>query len=104
MVGRRPAERGLTCLPGSAAMGPCTTSQCDVTPPLTLLSVEDDQPIVELLSMLVAPLGVNLISATTGTEAIAMLDELHPAVVTLDLVLPDIDGYAVLEYIRKRPE
>jgi signal transduction histidine kinase len=74
------------------------------TPPLTLLAVEDDQPIVELLSTLVAPLGVELVAATTGAQALALLETLHPAVVTLDLVLPDTDGYTVLEHVRSRRE
>ncbi|MSP59534.1 MAG: hybrid sensor histidine kinase/response regulator [Myxococcales bacterium] len=69
-----------------------------------LLAIEDDQPIVELFAALAAPIGMKLVSAGSGREALNMLRHLRPAITTLDLVLPDIDGFAVLEQIRQRRE
>jgi len=69
-----------------------------------LLAVEDELAIVELLTALTGPLDVQLVAAADGKQALAMLAQLRPALVTLDLVLPDIDGFRVLEAIRDRPE
>jgi two-component system sensor histidine kinase HydH len=72
-------------------------------PPI-LLAVEDELPIVELLTTLAAPLGLQMVAAADGNQAIELLARTHPALVTLDLVLPDRDGFEVLEKIRERPD
>jgi len=69
-----------------------------------LLAIEDERAIVELLSTLAEPLGLELRAAATGAEALAQLDAIHPALITLDLVLPDVDGFDLLAAIRARPE
>ena len=72
------------------------------SPPPILLVIEDEQAIVDLLATLAAPLGLQVAAAQTGKEALDLLRHLRPALATLDLVLPDIDGFAVLEQIRQR--
>jgi signal transduction histidine kinase len=68
-----------------------------------LLAIEDDSPIVELLSTIAEPLDLEVAAAPDGKSALAILDRLRPALITLDLVLPDVDGFAVLEVVRSRP-
>ncbi|HEY1584905.1 MAG TPA: ATP-binding protein [Polyangia bacterium] len=67
-----------------------------------LLACEDEERIVELLRTLTEPLGVDLVAARDGAAALAHLAARRPALVTLDLVLPTLDGFAVLERIRQR--
>ena len=67
-----------------------------------LLAIEDERPIVDLLETLVVPLGADFVAARDGRQALAELSRIRPALITLDLVLPDIDGLAVLEQIRRR--
>jgi len=69
-----------------------------------MLVCEDEEPIIELLRALVDPLGVDLIAARDGASALAHLAVRQPWLMTLDLVLPTLDGFAVLERIRQRPE
>lgn len=69
-----------------------------------LLACEDEERIVELLRTLTEPLGVDVIAAKDGAAALAHLAARRPALVTLDLVLPNLDGFAVLERIRQRRE
>jgi signal transduction histidine kinase len=69
-----------------------------------VLACEDEERIVELLRALTEPLGVDLIAAPDGPSAIAHLAARRPALMTLDLVLPTLDGFAVLERIRQRPD
>src|SRR5215831_14890877 len=73
------------------------------SPPI-LLAVEDELPIVELLTALAAPIGMQVVAAADGRTALAALERARPALVTLDLVLPDVDGFTVLEQIRSRPQ
>src|SRR3954468_20910216 len=69
-----------------------------------VLACEDEERIVELLRALTEPLGVDLIAARDGATALAHLAARRPALMTLDLVLPNLDGFAVLERIRQRRE
>lgn len=68
------------------------------------LACEDDESIVEFLRILTEPLGFDFLAAYDGASAIAELATCRPAVTTLDLVLPKIDGFGVLEKIRALPE
>jgi signal transduction histidine kinase len=67
-----------------------------------VLACEDEERIVELLRTLTEPLGVDVVAAKDGAAALAQLAARRPALMTLDLVLPTIDGFAVLERIRQR--
>lgn len=69
-----------------------------------VLACEDEDRIVELLRMLTEPLGVELVAAGDGASALEELAARRPALMTLDLVMPHLDGFGVLERIRQRPE
>jgi two-component system sensor histidine kinase HydH len=69
-----------------------------------VLACEDEEPIIELLRTLTEPLGVDMIAARDGASALAHLAARRPWLLTLDLVLPSLDGFGVLERIRQRPE
>jgi len=45
-----------------------------------------------------------LVSAENGAVAIEMLAQITPSLVILDLMMPEVDGFGVLEYLRSRPE
>jgi DNA-binding response OmpR family regulator len=67
----------------------------------TVLVVEDERDIRELLRRYLARAGISVLTATTGAEALVALEQSAPDLVLLDLGLPDIDGLEVLE--RARP-
>jgi PAS domain S-box-containing protein len=69
-----------------------------------VLACEDEERIIELLRTLTEPLGVDVVPARDGATALAHLAARRPALMTLDLVLPTLDGFGVLERIRQRPE
>lgn len=62
--------------------------------------VEDDQDIREILSMVLAQSGFEVHAVGTGAAGVEAVRTHNPAVVTLDLGLPDIDGFEVLRRIR----
>jgi len=65
-----------------------------------VLVVDDHADSVEALAMLLERLGYDVRTALTGTDAIAAAQSFTPDAVVLDLGLPDLDGYTVLERMR----
>jgi DNA-binding NtrC family response regulator len=63
------------------------------------LIVDDDEPIRSLLATIVEHQGFDVETARDGNEAIEMLDDDGYNVVVLDLMMPRVDGYAVLRHM-----
>ncbi len=74
----------------------------DVRP--LVLVVEDDPAAAELLTRQIDQAGFKTSVARTGGEAIARARELKPAAITLDILLPDLDGWEVLTRLKRAPE
>ena len=71
----------------------------------TAVVVEDDRDVGDAISNLLDQAGFDVVIARTGAEALALISEGQPDLVTLDLTLPDIDGLDVCRKIREeRPE
>src|SRR6185503_16185639 len=66
-----------------------------------ILVVEDDPRLVTLLTRLLGEAGYEVISAGSGSDALARITEQPPALVILDLRLPDIDGFEVCRKVRQ---
>ncbi|MHA7283934.1 response regulator transcription factor [Arthrobacter sp. TMS2-4] len=62
--------------------------------------IEDDLDIRNLVCAVLEQGGFAVSGATTGREGVDVIRQQHPIVVTLDIGLPDIDGYEVLRRIR----
>lgn len=69
-----------------------------------ILVVEDDKFLRELLISKLVAEGYQIESATDGKEAIAALEKPVPHLVLLDLILPDLSGFEILEKMKARPE
>lgn len=66
----------------------------------TAVVVEDDHDVGDAISKLLDQAGFDVTVARTGTEALTLIGEARPDLVTLDLTLPDIDGVEVCRRIR----
>ncbi len=66
----------------------------------TILLVEDDADIASMFSMVLEQAGFKVEVVETGNETMASLNQSLPDLILLDLVMPDMDGYQVLEIIR----
>ena len=71
----------------------------DLDRPLVLV-VEDNPEAAELLARHLEAGGFRMQIARTGTEAVAMAQELKPVAITLDILLPEIDGWEVLTRLK----
>ncbi len=69
------------------------------------LVVDDDDPIRTMLSKIVERQGLEVDTARDGEEAINLIDRDGYRVIVLDLMMPRLDGFAVLEHMKDcRPE
>ncbi|RYB95771.1 response regulator transcription factor [Nocardioides oleivorans] len=62
--------------------------------------VEDDHDVGDVISKLLDQAGFDVVVASTGADALTVIRERRPDLVTLDLSLPDIDGVEVCRQIR----
>jgi HAMP domain-containing protein/CheY-like chemotaxis protein/signal transduction histidine kinase len=68
-----------------------------------LLVVEDDPHYARLLRDLARDRGFKVLVATRGAEALALAREFHPMAVSLDVFLPDMLGWTVLNHLKQDP-
>lgn len=66
----------------------------------TAVVVEDDADIAEVIGALLDQVGFEVQIASTGAEALSVIRDTRPDLVTLDLTLPDFDGVEVCRQIR----
>lgn len=70
--------------------------------PLVLV-VEDDPGFAELLEHYLEHAGYRVAHAATGTEALERVQDLHPDAITMDIVLPERDGFGLLHALKSDP-
>jgi signal transduction histidine kinase/DNA-binding response OmpR family regulator len=69
-----------------------------------VMVVDDDPNARDLLAATVRREGYRVIEATDGETALALAREWHPDVITLDVLMPRMDGWAVLTALKSDPE
>ena len=69
-----------------------------------VLVVDDDQTVREVIERHLTREGFAVVTASGGQEALRLARELHPAAITLDVMMPDLDGWTVLAAIKGDPE
>jgi len=70
----------------------------------TVLVAEDDPHAAELLEQYIGGAGYQVRHAFDGEQAVALARELHPAAITLDIMLPKKDGWSVLAELKSYPD
>ena len=68
----------------------------------TILVVDDEQEILEMLESIFQRAGyAHILTAASGEAALKIWKEKQPDIIILDVMLPDMDGFAVLKRIRE---
>jgi CheY-like chemotaxis protein len=97
------APAALPVLPDAGA-GQGGAEAATAQPPQTVLYIEDNPVNVVLMEAMMARMpGVQLHCAATPTEGLALAARHPPALVLLDIHLPEMDGFAVLRRLREMP-
>jgi signal transduction histidine kinase/CheY-like chemotaxis protein len=68
-----------------------------------VLVVDDDVTVREMAERFLTREGFTVATADGGREGLRLTRELHPAAVTLDVIMPDLDGWTVLSAIKGDP-
>ena len=69
----------------------------------SVLVIDDDPAVHQLLAAALEAEGYDLRFANNGAEGLRLARELKPAVITLDVIMPEMDGYATLAEIQGDP-
>lgn len=70
----------------------------------TILIIEDSQENLDLLVYFLKPQGYNIITVKDGLSGLQKVEETHPDIILLDIMLPKMDGYEVCERVKKNPK
>lgn len=68
-----------------------------------ILIVDDEADFIELLKFRLADLHCEFLVASDGVQALSQARMFKPAVILLDILLPDLDGLSVCEILRRQP-
>ncbi|MCP4682275.1 MAG: response regulator, partial [Desulfobacterales bacterium] len=70
------------------------TQPVKITPERKTILIVDDEPnVVMMISRYLTGEGYNTITATSGEEALKLAETHHPFAITLDVIMPDMDGW-----------
>lgn len=70
----------------------------------SILIVDDNEDALDLMSDTLSQHGFRVMQARSGPEAIAKAGRITPDLVVLDIMMPDMNGFDVLDYIRSNDE
>jgi len=70
----------------------------------TLLVIDDDATARELMQRFLATEGFHIVTASSGPDGLRLAKELKPDAITLDVLMPGMDGWAVLTALKGDPE
>lgn len=65
--------------------------------------VDDDVDSIIVMNEIFGAYNIDLRVARDGNECLALLDEIQPTIIVLDLAMPDLDGWETLSALRADP-
>ncbi len=69
-----------------------------------VVCVEDEPEMIDLIRLILGRKNFELIGAVGGREGLEAVRRIHPDLVLLDLMMPDIDGWEVYQQMKADPE
>jgi DNA-binding response OmpR family regulator len=69
----------------------------------TVLVIDDDASVRDLMSRFLSKSGFRVVAASNGEEGLRLAKQEKPLVITLDVVMPEFDGWSVLRKLKSDP-
>jgi CheY-like chemotaxis protein len=69
----------------------------------TVLVIDDDPTVHDLMQRFLGKEGVRTVAAASGEEGLRLAQTLHPAAITLDVLMPSMDGWTMLTALKADP-
>ncbi|GIX49353.1 MAG: hypothetical protein KatS3mg131_3564 [Candidatus Tectimicrobiota bacterium] len=95
---RLPAEAGAPAAPVADLSAPPVAAEAPA-----VLVIDDDPTVHFLMQRVLSREGLRVATAASGAEGLRLARQLHPAVITLDVLMPGMDGWAVLAALKADP-
>jgi signal transduction histidine kinase/CheY-like chemotaxis protein/uncharacterized protein YaaR (DUF327 family)/HAMP domain-containing protein len=91
----------------NAVVSPISRSVSEQSPVIStgilVLCIDDDAEVIDLLRRYLIPEGYSVRGVASGEEGVRLAQELQPAVITLDIMMPEKDGWQVLRELKNNP-
>lgn len=71
---------------------------------IRVVCIEDEPEMIDLVRLILARKGFEVIGAPGGEEGLRVVEQLRPQLILLDLMMPDLDGWEVYQRIKSNPE
>jgi PAS domain S-box-containing protein len=69
----------------------------------TILVIDDDPDACEIIEHNLTKDGFNVVTATSGEQGLRLAHEIQPTAITLDVMMPDMDGWSILRALKADP-
>jgi signal transduction histidine kinase/DNA-binding response OmpR family regulator len=89
----------VALVPREASPGPAPPARGP-----SVLVIDDDPTVHDLMQRFLAKEGLHMVAASGGEEGLRMAKAVHPAAIILDVLMPGLDGWAVLAALKADPE
>ena len=81
-----------------------TGTSLQIKPGTTVLVIDDDPESRDIIKRSLEKDGIAIITASSGEEGLRLAHEIQPAAITLDIMMPDMDGWSVLRALKADPK
>ena len=68
---------------------------------MKIIVVDDDAKIVNLISIHLSRIGYSVLKASNGEEALQIIEDVHPDLAVVDVMMPKMDGYTLTKHLRE---
>ena len=103
VVGERHTAIPAAVLDRKSLLGPSADGFVLPTGSSVVLVIDDDPTVHDLMRRMLAREGIRVESALDGESGLKRARELHPSAITLDVMMPGMDGWSVLSAIKADP-
>jgi DNA-binding response OmpR family regulator len=69
-----------------------------------ILVVEDHEPMLGAIESVLKMTGYAVSTAVNGVDALRTMEETQPDLLIVDILMPEMDGYALYQEVQERPE